>query len=367
MANACILKGVEAFHNAGICHRDLKTENILVDEKYNLKICDFGFSTSNTGHLKESCGTEGYKAPEVEKENPNYDGIKADIFSLGVVLFTLVTGVNGFDKKNKLYRFIRIRNYDTYWKSVEGALKVFPKDFKELYNRMVCYNTKKRLSVKDILNEEGKKTDYDWLKEIRDLNKDDFASLEEEVKNELKKRKIEVRKGKQKEENKESEDESNIEIGGENKSITDEKVYFEKSRQPKYAENEIYMDNYIKINGNLNPIKFMNDLANSIDENLGDDCTIDVPEKGLKFNITFEGEEKGGIVLPKEIEEELAKLNPENDQENDNLNIKQCILQVKLFKLVNGGHLLRFLKKSGELGCYYEIVEKISKLVKEVL
>jgi serine/threonine protein kinase len=222
-----ILKGVEAFHNAGICHRDLKTENILVDENYNLKICDFGFSTSNTGHLKESCGTEGYKAPEVEKENPNYDGIKADIFSLGVVLFTLVTGVNGFDKKNKLYRFIRIRNYDTYWKSVEGALKVFPKDFKELYNRMVCYNPKKRLSVKDILNEDGKKTDYDWLKEIRDLNKDDFASLEEEVKNELKKRKIEVRKGKQKEENKESEDESNIEVGGENKSITDEKVYFD--------------------------------------------------------------------------------------------------------------------------------------------
>jgi hypothetical protein len=144
-------------------------------------------------------------------------------------------------------------------------------------------------------------------------------------------------------------------------------IYFDSSRKPKYAENEIYMDNYIKINGNLNPIKFMNDLANSIDENLGDDCTIDVPEKGLKFNITFEGEEKGGIVLPKEIEEELAKLNPENDQENDNLNIKQCILQVKLFKLVNGGHLLRFLKKSGELGCYYEIVEKISKLVKEVL
>jgi hypothetical protein len=50
---------------------------------------------------------------------------------------------------------------------------------------MVCYDPKERLSVKDILNEDGKKADYVWLKEIReirDLNKDAFASLEEEVK-----------------------------------------------------------------------------------------------------------------------------------------------------------------------------------------
>ena len=145
------------------------------------------------------------------------------------------------------------------------------------------------------------------------------------------------------------------------------KEYFDSNRKPKCVESETYMDNYIKINGNLNPIKFMNDLANSINENLGDDCIIDVPERGLKFNITFEGEEKGGIVLPKEIEEELEKLNSENGQKNNKLNIKQCILQVKLFKLLNGGHLLRFLKKSGELDCYYDIVEKISNLVKEIL
>jgi serine/threonine protein kinase len=77
----------------------LKTGNIFSDGNYNPKICDLGFSIFNIGHLKESCWTKRYKAPEVEKEDPDYEGIKADIFGLGVELFALVTNVNGFDTK----------------------------------------------------------------------------------------------------------------------------------------------------------------------------------------------------------------------------------------------------------------------------
>ena len=57
-----ILKGVEAFHNAEICNRDLKLQNILLDDSFTLKICDFGFATENNGHLHDFLGTFSYMA-----------------------------------------------------------------------------------------------------------------------------------------------------------------------------------------------------------------------------------------------------------------------------------------------------------------
>ena len=108
-----ILKGVKALHDAGICHRDLKMQNILVDEEFNPKICDFGFAsdikgTDGTGFLKEFLGTLNYAAPEIFLNRP-YKGIKADVFSLGVVLLNLVTCKIGFIqaiRKDKYYKNI---------------------------------------------------------------------------------------------------------------------------------------------------------------------------------------------------------------------------------------------------------------------
>ena len=113
-----ILKGVQDIHNSGICHRDLKTQNILLDNQYNPKICDFGFATYISKNLKDWVGTTQYAAPEIHKNGP-YDGVKIDIFSLGVILFNLVTGKYGFKEakmENKLYILIKHKNYDTFWK-----------------------------------------------------------------------------------------------------------------------------------------------------------------------------------------------------------------------------------------------------------
>ena len=76
-----ILRGVLSLHKAGICHRDLKMQSILLDENYSPKICDFGFATFNTDKLNEPFGTLKYAAPEILSGIP-YDGFKADIFSL---------------------------------------------------------------------------------------------------------------------------------------------------------------------------------------------------------------------------------------------------------------------------------------------
>ena len=77
---AKILKGVQACHRKGICHRDLKMQNILVDSDFSPKICDFGFATENNANLSEYLGTLCYAAPEILRNKP-YDGFKADRFN----------------------------------------------------------------------------------------------------------------------------------------------------------------------------------------------------------------------------------------------------------------------------------------------
>ena len=107
-----ILKAVQALHKNGICHRDLKTGNILLDNKFNPKICDFGFSTYIQKNLKDKLGTPEYMAPEIYKGN--YDGEKVDIFALGVILFNLITGIYPFEEAkitNKVYRLIMLKKY----------------------------------------------------------------------------------------------------------------------------------------------------------------------------------------------------------------------------------------------------------------
>ena len=101
-----ILNGVQAMHNANICHRDIKLGNTLLDENYNPKIYDFSFSSINANNLNDFCvGTRSWTAPEILEKHP-YDGFKADIFSLGQLIFMLVNGMFGFNvpnDKDKLY------------------------------------------------------------------------------------------------------------------------------------------------------------------------------------------------------------------------------------------------------------------------
>jgi len=74
----------------GVVHRDLKLENILVDDNLNLKIADFGFATyKKIDRLKSYRGTMTYMAPEI-KEGKTYNGKEVDMFSTGVILFIIV-------------------------------------------------------------------------------------------------------------------------------------------------------------------------------------------------------------------------------------------------------------------------------------
>ena len=74
----------------GVVHRDLKLENILVDDSMNLKVADFGFATyKKINKLQSYRGTMTYMAPEI-KEGKTYDGKQIDMFSCGVILFIII-------------------------------------------------------------------------------------------------------------------------------------------------------------------------------------------------------------------------------------------------------------------------------------
>ena len=358
---AKILKGIQACHNAKICHRDLKMQNILLDENFNPKICDFGFATFNTGKLSESLGTLNYASPEILLHRP-YDGFKADIFSLGVVLLTLVTCKIGFmeaTKRDPYYRLIMTKHYGQYWNAVSSQIQGVSEEFKNLYIKMISFRAQDRPSIEDILND-------DWMKEIRDLNKEQFEQLENQIREEFLEREILVNE--ELKQSMQTDGQSSDNFGGTRAGGEDEKEYFDLSLKPKFAQTGIGMNNYIKINGDLNPAKFMNTLANKINEEFGDNCLIEESKNTLKFNTIFEEQEKEEEEIPQELEEELAQLGLEDNEENDDdIKKKECILQVKMYESVNGGHLLRFTKKAGELEDYYKNLDKIKALTQKLL
>ena len=82
-----LLKGLLFLNYHGICHRDLKPDNILFDSENNLKIADFSLADHYEDGLKGICGTPGYMAPEVFSHELYNE--KVDIFSLGVVLYSM--------------------------------------------------------------------------------------------------------------------------------------------------------------------------------------------------------------------------------------------------------------------------------------
>ena len=354
-----ILKGVEAFHNAVICHRDLKMKNILLDDSFTPKICDFGFATENNGHLHEFLGTFSYASPEIYYGKP-YDGFKADIFSLGVILLKLTACKFGFKKavySDEKYIKIMRKTYESFWTSIVGTENL-SKELKCLYVKMVSFFPKERPTIEEIFQS-------DWLKEIRGMKDEKLKELENEVREEFLKRESILNDAKKK--NKEINNNNNNSSSSiQNKSLKNDDSIFNPNSKPRYAKTDLNMDYCIKITGNFDPAKFMNDLVAKI-KNLYE-CFIDANKDKFKFNAVFEKEEEYYEVT-EDMKEELKKYGITEDEiknmNNDNENIKgkRTVIQIKLFESDNGEYLLRFVKKEGELSDYMELIDKIYSLV----
>lgn len=140
-----IICGLEYCHKRLICHRDLKPENILLDKHLNVKIADFGMtSLSRPGlFLDTSCGSPHYCDPMVVS-GAKYDGLKADIWSCGVILYAMVTGRLPFDDDNiqRLLKKVQIGNYH--------MPSNLPADLRNLISAMLTVDPDQRISLAQI-------------------------------------------------------------------------------------------------------------------------------------------------------------------------------------------------------------------------
>lgn len=152
-----MLEGIEYMHSEGIYHLDLKPDNMVLDEHFNVKICDFGLATKEEQRSSPR-GTRVYMAPEMIREE-EYLTSHADIYSLGIILYCLATGRPPFTEAGRNCKYARAlwKKPEKYWKKVVSEGVNEPSDeLKDLIETMLKPFPEERLAISQIKN-------HSWL------------------------------------------------------------------------------------------------------------------------------------------------------------------------------------------------------------
>ncbi|XP_076847200.1 MAP/microtubule affinity-regulating kinase 4 isoform X2 [Brachyhypopomus gauderio] len=151
-----IVSAVHYCHQKNIVHRDLKAENLLLDADSNIKIADFGFSNEFTigSKLDTFCGSPPYAAPELF-QGKKYDGPEVDVWSLGVILYTLVSGSLPFDGQNLKELRERV---------LRGKYRVpfyMSTDCEAILRRFLVLNPTKRCTLEQVMKDKWMNAGYE--------------------------------------------------------------------------------------------------------------------------------------------------------------------------------------------------------------
>jgi len=172
-----LISVIEYLNELGISHRDIKPENILLDdEQENLKLIDFGLSNyfSESKLLKSSCGSPCYASPEMLSGMP-YLGITTDLWSSGIVLYSMLVGSLPFDDQElyELYKQIKLGKF--YLPSTLSLEAI------DLLKRILNVDPGKRISLEGIKNHQWfKMNEYPLYKGI-DLAKEKLGYNQEVI------------------------------------------------------------------------------------------------------------------------------------------------------------------------------------------
>ncbi|CAJ1356374.1 unnamed protein product [Effrenium voratum] len=170
-----ILAGVERVHQTNVVHRDMKPENLLLDERECIKIVDFGLSNTFQDEqlLQTACGSPCYAAPEMIAGNQYFPPM-VDVWSCGVILFALVCGFLPFEDQNhaELYKKILNAEYE--------VPNFISKDVVNLIAGMLTTDPEKRMTLVDIRN-------HKWYRQIPEASLKDREddSLDEAILDQL--------------------------------------------------------------------------------------------------------------------------------------------------------------------------------------
>ena len=154
-----IIDAFEYLHSRGISHRDMKPDNVMLDDEFNLKIADFGFS-SKAASNQSFKGTRSYMAPEI-LIGAKYFGPMVDIFASGIILFIMVSQIPPFQMahpKDGWYKFVCSNRMDKFWKyhgqNQEGGIDFFSKEFIDLITWIFNFDHTTRPSLSEIKEHE---------------------------------------------------------------------------------------------------------------------------------------------------------------------------------------------------------------------
>lgn len=153
-----LIDGLEFLHQHGICHLDIKPENLLLGSDFHLKICDFDLSYMRGDNELKSNGTVNYRSPEV-LDHECKDPDESDVFSAAMVLYVLKSGGILAQTEHEPYRGIDLmdlllHDHKKFWGThimIENRKPSFyNKDFKELIDIMTNEDPSKRATLHDI-------------------------------------------------------------------------------------------------------------------------------------------------------------------------------------------------------------------------
>lgn len=158
------LCGAVAYTHLKHCaHRDLKLENILLDKNNNVKLCDFGFTREYEPRtlLETICGTTCYMAPEMLLHQ-KYSGEAVDVWSLGIILYTLIYGEMPFEEESELDSKLKITTEDPVY-SEEADM---PSTCQDLLKSLLSKDPKNRPTLDEILSHPFLEEHGQYQKEI---------------------------------------------------------------------------------------------------------------------------------------------------------------------------------------------------------
>jgi serine/threonine protein kinase len=350
-----ICEGLESCHISGVVHRDLKTENIMMDENWVLKIADFGYATllagkKGDGILKTHLGTVSYAAPEI-LSHKDYNGPCADIFSIGVILFVLVTGKLPFGKahiSDPMYKMIAKGDYENYWKVMSQKIIPISDNLISLFNLILAFEPLQRPSISEIKNHpwtlDSTSTNDELIKEFN-TRKEIVVQLKALEAAEEKKQKMQMNQNK----NRNVVYRSDATSEAENNKF---EIFKDKRNIKDYnQENDNLSLNPYKfaIEGDDDNVEFLNSLCKAIGEMKDNEKPeIEANEKDSKFTVNFD------------IDAELKK-----DLADANIAIETLKVEIRAEKVEKNWYMVFFNKLSGDKHEFYElfdgVYEKFSK------